>query len=61
MIDYVGKLNGEVFDGGTGFDSYLELGSGQFIPGFEDQLIGVKAGDNAVLNINFPAYYGTKN
>lgn len=61
VIDYVGKLNGEVFDGGTGFDSYLELGSGQFIPGFEDQLIGVKAGDNAVLNINFPADYGTKN
>ncbi len=61
VIDYVGKLNGEIFEGGTGFDTYLELGSGQFIPGFEDQLIGVKVGDNAILNITFPADYGSKN
>jgi len=61
VIDYVGKLNGEAFEGGTAFDAYLELGSGQFIPGFEDQLIGVKAGDAAVLNVTFPADYGSKN
>jgi trigger factor len=60
VIDYVGKLNGEPFEGGTGFDAYLELGSGQFIPGFEDQLIGVKAGDSAVLNVTFPSDYGSK-
>jgi trigger factor len=61
VIDYVGKLDGEVFEGGTAFDAYLELGSGQFIPGFEDQLIGVKSGDSAVLNITFPTDYGAKN
>lgn len=60
VVDYVGKLDGEVFEGGTAFDAYLELGSGQFIPGFEEQLIGVKAGDSAVLNLTFPADYGAK-
>jgi trigger factor len=60
LIDFVGKLNGATFDGGTGFDTQLELGSGQFIPGFEEQLLGVKAGDNAVLNVTFPTEYGAK-
>jgi len=61
LIDFVGKLDGEIFEGGTGFDTQLELGSGQFIPGFEDQLIGAKAGDKALLNVTFPADYGAKN
>jgi trigger factor len=44
-IDYLGKVDGEAFDGGTGNDQQLVLGSKQFIPGFEEQLVGVKAGD----------------
>lgn len=57
-IDFLGKIDGEAFDGGAaeGFD--LELGSGQFIPGFEDQLIGVKAGDALDVNVSFPEEYG---
>ncbi|MDX2144620.1 MAG: trigger factor, partial [Rhodospirillaceae bacterium] len=58
VIDFVGKINGEVFEGGTGFGTYLELGSGQFIPGFEEQLVGVIAGDRAVVKVTFPADYG---
>lgn len=61
VIDYVGKLDGVAFEGGTGFDAHLELGSGQFIPGFEEQLIGVIAGDTALLNVTFPADYGAEN
>lgn len=61
VIDYVGKLDGEVFEGGTAFDAPIELGSGQFVPGFEDQLVGVMAGDTAVLNVTFPVEYGAKN
>ena len=45
VIDFVGKVDGEAFEGGTGEDMAVELGSGQLIPGFEDQLVGVKAGD----------------
>jgi len=44
-IDYLGKLDGEPFEGGADNDAQLVLGSGQFIPGFEEQLLGVKAGD----------------
>lgn len=58
VVDYVGKMNGEVFEGGTAFDAHIELGSGQFIPGFEDQLIGVMAGDTALLELKFPDEYG---
>ena len=56
-IDYEGKLNGEPFDGGTsqGFD--LEIGSGSFIPGFEDGVIGMKAGETKDLNLTFPESY----
>ncbi|MGC4388477.1 FKBP-type peptidyl-prolyl cis-trans isomerase, partial [Streptococcus suis] len=45
VIDFVGSVDGVEFDGGKGDDFSLELGSGQFIPGFEDQLVGSKAGD----------------
>ena len=56
-IDFVGKLGDEPFEGGKGEDVRLVLGSGQFIPGFEDQLIGVKAGDTPVVKLSFPDDY----
>lgn len=58
-IDYVGKVDGEEFDGGsaTGYD--LELGSGTFIDGFEDQLIGAKKGDKVTVNVTFPEDYSS--
>ncbi|MGI9402182.1 MAG: trigger factor, partial [Rhizobiaceae bacterium] len=56
-IDYSGKVDGELFDGGTDTDSQLVLGSGQFIPGFEDQLAGKKAGDETVVKVTFPEEY----
>src|SRR5690606_5217651 len=56
-IDYLGKIDGEPFDGGTAEDSGLVLGSGQFIPGFEDQLVGVKAGDEKVITVTIPETY----
>ena len=59
-IGFVGKVDGKVFDGGTAEDVPLELGSGQFIPGFEDQLVGHKAGDELVVKVTFPATYGVK-
>jgi len=60
LIDFVGKIDGVTFDGGTAVDFQLELGSGSFIPGFEDQLIGVSAGDNRAVEVTFPAGYGNK-
>jgi trigger factor len=60
-IDFEGKIGGEAFEGGKaeGFD--LTLGSGAFIPGFEDQLIGVKAGDEPNVTVQFPENYGAAN
>lgn len=57
IIDFVGKLNGVVFDGGTASNYELEIGSGSFIDGFEDGLIGVKKGDTVDLNLTFPESY----
>jgi len=57
LIDFAGTLNGESFDGGSATDSKLVLGSGSMIPGFEDGLIGSSAGDERVLNLEFPADY----
>jgi trigger factor len=59
-IGFVGRIDGNVFDGGTAEDIPLELGSGQFLPGFEDQLMGVKAGDEKVVNVTFPETYAVK-
>jgi trigger factor len=59
-ISFVGKVDGKAFDGGTAEDVPLELGSNQFIPGFEDQLISTKAGDEKVVKVTFPAEYGVK-
>lgn len=56
-IDFVGKLDGVAFDGGSAKNFQLTLGSNQFIPGFEDQLIGSKAGDAVVVKVSFPADY----
>lgn len=56
-IDYEGKLDGEAFDGGTAKDYDLEIGSGSFIDGFEDGLIGVNVGDTVDLNLTFPENY----
>lgn len=57
VIDYEGFLDGEPFSGGKGEGFELKLGSGQFIPGFEDQLIGVKRDEEVELNVTFPAEY----
>lgn len=56
-IDYVGKIDGEAFSGGAGTDQPLVLGSKEFIPGFEDQLIGSKAGDERQVTVTFPENY----
>ncbi|MCB2110634.1 trigger factor [Albidovulum sp.] len=60
VIDFLGKIDGEPFDGGAGEDYPLELGSGAFIPGFEEQLVGVKAGDTVAVRVSFPAEYGAE-
>ena len=59
-IDFVGSVNGKEFAGGKGEDYPLTIGSGTFIPGFEDQLIGVKAGENVDVKVTFPENYGAK-
>jgi trigger factor len=57
VIDYVGTVDGEEFEGGTGRDQLLELGSGRLVPGFEDQLAGAKAGDERTVTVTFPEDY----
>lgn len=57
VIDFVGSVDGVEFDGGKGDNFSLELGSGQFIPGFEDQLVGAKAGETVDINVTFPEDY----
>ena len=57
IIDFVGKLDGEPFEGGAADEAPLELGSGQFIPGFEEQLVGIKAGEEKVITVTFPEAY----
>ena len=59
IIDFEGSVDGEVFEGGTAKDFALLLGSGQFIPGFEDQVIGMKRDDEAVIKVTFPENYGS--
>ena len=60
IIDFIGTVNGETFDGGSSEDYPLVLGSNSFIPGFEAQLIGCKAGEDQKVNVTFPAEYGSK-
>jgi trigger factor len=57
VIDYKGSIDGEAFPGGTAEGHYLELGSNQFIPGFEEQLEGLKAGEAKTISVSFPADY----
>jgi trigger factor len=57
VMDYVGRLGDEPFEGGTGRDQMIELGSGRLIPGFEDQLQGASAGEEREVNLTFPAEY----
>lgn len=61
LIDFVGRIDGEAFQGGTAEDSELVLGSGQFIPGFEEQLVGAKPGDEVIVKVAFPADYQAAN
>jgi trigger factor len=59
-IDFVGKVDGVAFEGGTAEDAQLVIGSGQFIPGFEEQLVGAKAGDEVTVNVTFPEDYSAE-
>lgn len=59
-INFVGRVDDEPFEGGAGNDYVLELGSGQFIPGFEEQLVGKNAGDDTDVTVTFPADYGAE-
>ena len=61
VIDFLGKVDGEAFDGGAAEDYPLVLGSGSFIPGFEEQLVGVKVGDEKQVEVTFPEEYGAAN
>ncbi|MBT8414170.1 MAG: trigger factor [Boseongicola sp.] len=58
VIDFLGKVDGEAFEGGAAEDFPLVLGSGQFIPGFEEQLVGVKTGEEKAVEVTFPEEYG---
>ena len=57
VVDFEGRVNGELFEGGKGENMSIELGSGQLIPGFEDQLVGAKAGESRQVNVTFPKDY----
>ncbi|MDP4026545.1 trigger factor [Methylobacterium sp. NEAU 140] len=59
-IDFVGRIDGEEFQGGKGEGVDLELGSGSFIPGFEEQLVGAKVGEARVVKVTFPEAYGAE-
>jgi len=61
VIDFLGKLDGVAFEGGAAEDAELVLGSGQFIPGFEDQLVGAKPGDEVKVKVTFPENYQAEN
>ena len=61
VMDFVGKVDGEAFEGGSAEDYPLVLGSNSFIPGFEDQLVGVKAGEEKAVTVTFPEDYQAEN
>src|SRR3954452_7765254 len=60
VMDYRGTIDGEAFAGGEARDQLLELGSGRLVPGFEEQLVGAKAGDERTVSITFPDDYGAE-
>jgi trigger factor len=59
-IDFLGKVDGVAFDGGTGTDMDVELGGTGFIPGFAEQIVGMKPGESRVIDVTFPEEYGAK-
>ncbi|WP_300516744.1 trigger factor [Aliiroseovarius sp.] len=61
VIDFLGKIDGEAFDGGAADDFPLVLGSGSFIPGFEEQLVGAKADEEVEVKVSFPEDYQAEN
>lgn len=61
VMDFLGKVDGEAFDGGAAEDYPLVLGSNSFIPGFEEQLVGVKAGEEKLVTVSFPEDYQAEN
>jgi trigger factor len=61
VMDFEGEVDGKPFEGGKGEDMSIELGSGRLIPGFEDQLVGAKAGDTREVNVTFPDDYQAEN
>ncbi|WP_295317376.1 trigger factor [Roseobacter sp.] len=61
VMDFVGRVDGEAFDGGAAEDYPLTLGSNSFIPGFEEQLVGVKAGEEKAVTVSFPEDYQAEN
>ncbi|HEY2708450.1 MAG TPA: trigger factor [Caulobacteraceae bacterium] len=60
VIDFIGRIDGEAFEGGAATDAELVLGSGQFIPGFEEQLVGKSAGDEVTVKVSFPDNYNVE-
>ncbi len=60
VFDFEGSIDGELFEGGSAKDFSLAIGSGQFIPGFEDQMVGMKKGEEKVIKVTFPENYGGK-
>jgi trigger factor len=61
VISYAGSINGEAFEGGTGDDAPVLLGSNTFIPGFEDQIVGMGVGETRTLKVKFPDHYQAEN
>jgi len=61
VVDFEGRVGGQLFEGGKGEDMTIELGSGQLIPGFEEQLVGAKAGEQRDVNVTFPKDYPAEN
>ncbi len=60
VIDYKGSIDGEYFEGGSAENTHLELGSGKFIPGFEEQLVGANSDDEVKVEVSFPEDYGSE-
>ena len=61
VVDFTGSIGGKAFEGGSGEDMSIELGSGSLIPGFEDQLVGARAGDSRTVEVTFPDEYPAEN
>ena len=61
ILDYCGKVDGVAFEGGTAEDQTLDIGSGTFIPGFEEQLVGVNPGEEKDIHVTFPEEYHAEN